>query len=143
MEPDAIVWGALLGGCVVHSDVEIGEIAAKRLIELEEGNAGNYVMLANLYSAGGRVKDLDRTRRVIGERGMHKSPGCSWIEDRGQVHVFLTSGRSHELTDDIYDIVENLFSHMRVLYKMIDLLWLEGVRWLHKVEVTILLKSSL
>ena len=37
--------GALLNGCVVHSDLELGVIAANQLIELEEGNAGNYVCL--------------------------------------------------------------------------------------------------
>ena len=122
MKPDAVVWGALLNGCVVHSDLELGEIAANRLIEQEEDNAGNYVLLANLYAATGRLKDLARTRRVIGERGIHKSPGCSWIEDRGQVHVFLASDRSHRLTDEIYATLEKLNSHMRIPGEIKDLL---------------------
>ena len=28
MEADSVTWGALLGGCVIHGYVELGEIAA-------------------------------------------------------------------------------------------------------------------
>ena len=53
---------------------------------------------------------------------MKKSPGCSWIEDRGQVHLFLASERSHRQTDEIYATLEKLRSHMRILGEIVDLL---------------------
>ncbi|XP_010933838.1 pentatricopeptide repeat-containing protein At1g20230-like [Elaeis guineensis] len=113
MEPDAVLWGALLGGCVINCNVELGEIAANRLIEMEEGNVGNYVLLANLYASAGRQDGLVRTRQIIKEKGMHKNPGCSWIEVRDQVHVFLAGDRSHKQTDEIYATAERLNWHMR------------------------------
>ncbi|XP_077243110.1 pentatricopeptide repeat-containing protein At3g16610-like [Tasmannia lanceolata] len=112
-EPDAIMWSSLLSGCVIHGNVELGEIAANRLIELEGGNTGNYVLLANLYAFAGRWDDLARIRQIIKDSGMHRSPGCSWIEDRDQIHVFLASDRSHKQTDDIYTTLESLTLHMR------------------------------
>lgn len=47
LDPDSVIWGALLGGCVIHGNIGLREIAAERLIELEPQNTGNCVMLAN------------------------------------------------------------------------------------------------
>ncbi|KAF2299326.1 hypothetical protein GH714_031554 [Hevea brasiliensis] len=65
MEPDSVLWGALLGGCVIHGNVELGQIAAERLIELEPNNTGNYVLLANLYAYARRWSDLARIRQMM------------------------------------------------------------------------------
>lgn len=113
MEPDAVVWGALLAGCVIHCNVKLGEIAANNLIELDDGNAANYVLLSNLYALAGKAEGLNRTRHVIKEKGIHKSPGCSWIVHRDQVHVFLANDRSHEAIGEIHATIDCLSSHMR------------------------------
>ncbi|KAF8379755.1 hypothetical protein HHK36_029204 [Tetracentron sinense] len=113
VEPDPVIWGALLGGCVIHGNVPLGEVAANRLIELDPNDTGNYVLLANLFAYGGRWSDLARTRQIIKDRGMHKSPGCSWIEDRQQIHVFLACDRSHERTEEIYATLDNLTIQMK------------------------------
>ncbi|OWM75532.1 pentatricopeptide repeat-containing protein At2g13600-like [Punica granatum] len=113
MEPDAVVWSSLLGGCVMSGNFELGEITAKRLIELEPENTGNHILLANLYAYAGKWSELARTRRAMKDSGMHKSPGCSWIEDRDKVHVFLASDRSHERTEEIYSTLQSLTVHMR------------------------------
>ncbi|KAF8398188.1 hypothetical protein HHK36_017114 [Tetracentron sinense] len=51
VEPDGAVLGALLGGCRVHGNVEVGERTAKKLLGLEQEKAGYYVLLANIYAA--------------------------------------------------------------------------------------------
>ncbi|PKA59798.1 Pentatricopeptide repeat-containing protein [Apostasia shenzhenica] len=38
LEPDAGVWGALLGGCLAHRSYELGIEAAKNILELEQGD---------------------------------------------------------------------------------------------------------
>ncbi|XP_058084732.1 pentatricopeptide repeat-containing protein At2g13600-like [Magnolia sinica] len=110
--PDAVVWGSLLSGCVIHGNVGLGEIAANRLIELDSSNTGNFVLLANLYASTERWDDFSKTRQLMKDRGMQKSPGCSWIEDKDQIHVFLASDRSHEQTDEIYAVLESLALNM-------------------------------
>ncbi|XP_042512187.1 putative pentatricopeptide repeat-containing protein At5g37570 [Macadamia integrifolia] len=77
--PDAGTWGALLGACRVHGNVELGEIAAGHLFELEPENTGNYVLLANIYASMNRWDDAERVRKMMSERRIRKSPGCSWI----------------------------------------------------------------
>ncbi|KAL4360633.1 hypothetical protein GQ457_04G033350 [Hibiscus cannabinus] len=80
--PGHAVWGALLGACVIHENVELGEIAAKRLFELEPENTGNYVLMAKLYSAVGRWEDAENMRHIINEIGLQKAPAHSLIQVR-------------------------------------------------------------
>ncbi|XWS44371.1 hypothetical protein CRYUN_Cryun15aG0039300 [Craigia yunnanensis] len=78
--PSHAVWGALLGACVIHENVELGEIAAKWLFELEPENTGNYVLMAKIYSAVGRWKDAENVRHIINEIGLQKAPAHSLIQ---------------------------------------------------------------
>ena len=86
---------------------------ADRLIELDEGNAGNYIMIANLCAAAGRHEVFAKVRQIIKNDGMHKIPGRSWIEDQNQVHVFVAGDRSHGQAGEIYATMENLNSNLR------------------------------
>lgn len=113
VEADSMMWGALLGGCVIHGNVELGQIAAERLIALEPNNTGNYVLLANLYAYAEKWSDLARTRQKIKEVRMFKIPGCSWIQDRDDIHVFLAYDKTHKRTEDIYAILDKLTLHMK------------------------------
>lgn len=79
VEPHAGAWGALLGACKLHCDLELGEEVARRLIELEPSNAGNYVLLSDIYAAANKWLDVSLLRLQIRERGLRKIPGCSWI----------------------------------------------------------------
>lgn len=80
--PGHAVWGALLGACVIHENVEMGEIAAKWLFELEPENTGNYVLMAKIYSAVGRWRDAENMRGKINEIGLQKAPAHSMIQVR-------------------------------------------------------------
>jgi hypothetical protein len=51
MELEPTLWGALLSACRTRSNSELGEIVAKRLIELEPWDIGHYVLLSNIYAA--------------------------------------------------------------------------------------------
>ncbi|KAF9593309.1 hypothetical protein IFM89_021065 [Coptis chinensis] len=77
-EPNAAVWGSLSGACRIHCNPELAEYAAGYLFELEPTYSGNYILLANIYSAAGRWGDAARIRRLMKARGVTKPPGCSW-----------------------------------------------------------------
>lgn len=101
-EVTAEVWCALLRACQVHSNKEIGDIAARKLLELDSCNPGNYVLISNVFAASGRWKDVKEVRMRMKECGLKKNPGCSWIEVRNKVHVFMARDRSHPHSDVIY-----------------------------------------
>ncbi|KAL0452040.1 UNVERIFIED_CONTAM: putative pentatricopeptide repeat-containing protein [Sesamum latifolium] len=54
VETHAGAWGALLGACRLHGDIDLGEVVAHRLFEFEPHNAGNYVLLSNIYAEADR-----------------------------------------------------------------------------------------
>lgn len=118
LQPDSIIWSAFLGGCVLSGNVDLGEVAAKRLIELEPDETANYVLLANLYAYAGRWSELSRTRQIIKYKHMNKNPGCSWIETSGEIHVFVSGDRSHKKDNEIYDTLYNLRIHMSLVQEL-------------------------
>ncbi|KAK3135456.1 hypothetical protein QOZ80_5BG0419130 [Eleusine coracana subsp. coracana] len=86
---DAKIWGSLLSACRSHGDVETAVVAAERLVELEPGDVGNLVMLANVYAAAGRWGDVASTRKETRSLSMRKTPGCSMIEVDNEVREFV------------------------------------------------------
>uniref|UniRef100_A0A0A0KKK4 Pentatricopeptide repeat-containing protein n=1 Tax=Cucumis sativus TaxID=3659 RepID=A0A0A0KKK4_CUCSA len=65
VQSHAGAWGALLGACKLYCDSELAEVVASRLIEIEPENAGNYVLLSNIYAAADRWLDVSATVNII------------------------------------------------------------------------------
>eukprot|EP01018_Ginkgo_biloba_P023522 Gb_33335 [translate_table: standard] len=113
LEPDAGVWGALLGACRIHGNIELGEAVAERLFELEPQNAGNYVLLSNMYAAAGRWDCVTKVRTEMKCRGLKKRPGCSWIVVKNRVHTFLVGDKSHPQSMEIYEMLHCLAGELK------------------------------
>ncbi|KAL4190216.1 hypothetical protein AMTRI_Chr07g23570 [Amborella trichopoda] len=112
IEPTSGVWGALLGACMVHQDLRLAQLAAKRLFELEPRQAGYRVLLANLYSAKGLWANAARVREETKNIRISKVPGCTLIELDGEFHTFRVGDRSHPRAVEIYRDLERLESKM-------------------------------
>ncbi|KAK7283614.1 hypothetical protein RIF29_13253 [Crotalaria pallida] len=112
-DPGIGFWKALLGGCQIHSNMELGELAARKILALDPDDVSSYVMLSNAHSAAGRWSDVSTLRTEMKEKGMKRIPGCSWIEVKGKVHVFLTADRNHEENDEIFVLLRLFFEHLR------------------------------
>ncbi|XP_022752714.1 pentatricopeptide repeat-containing protein At5g59600 isoform X1 [Durio zibethinus] len=80
IEPDLFVWGALLGACRTHGNINLAELAVKHLRELEPGSKGNNLLLANLYADVGSWGNVARLKKMMKKRKLRKFLGCSWIE---------------------------------------------------------------
>ncbi|KAF3441285.1 hypothetical protein FNV43_RR15198 [Rhamnella rubrinervis] len=113
VEPDAAVWKSLLAACRIHGNIELGERAAKNLFEMEPTNSVPYVLLSNMYSKAGRWEDAARVRRLMKSVGISKEPGCSWIEMKGQVHMFTSEERGHPRITEIYSKVNEIMILIR------------------------------
>lgn len=113
VKPDAAIWGALLSACRIHKNVELAEISAKRLFELDATNCGYYVLLSNIYAEAGMWKDVERMRVLVKTRGIQKPPGYSSVELKGKTHLFYVGDKSHPQHKEIYSYLEKLLERMQ------------------------------
>lgn len=104
----SVAWGALLGACRIHGDLELTKLAAEKFFKLEQGNAGKYVVLANAYATVGSWKNVSEVWGTMRDIGVTKEPGYSRIELQGIVHVFLTGDKSHKHSKEIYEMVKEM-----------------------------------
>ncbi|KAK9085057.1 hypothetical protein Sjap_025468 [Stephania japonica] len=114
MEPNVIVWGALLGGCRIYKDSDRGQQVVKRILKLSSDHSGSYVYLGNVYASAGRLEDAAKCRLMMRENGVMKTPGCSWIEVDNMVHEFFVGDRTHPQSDKIYAMISELGERMKL-----------------------------
>lgn len=107
-EPDACTWGALLSSCRVHHNLSLGEMAAKKLFQLEPNNPGNYILLSNIYASKGMWGEVNRIRDLMKSMGLRKNPGCSWIELGHKMHMLLAGDKSHPQMEQILQKLDKL-----------------------------------
>ncbi|XAR58430.1 hypothetical protein NMG60_11013815 [Bertholletia excelsa] len=113
MEPDVLIWGALLNGSRMHGDIEMCEVALKKLIALEPMNSGAYVLLSNVCAKAGRWKDVRQIRDQMALKGIKKVPGCSVVEIGGVIHEFFVGDESHPDTRKIRLMLEEIIRRLK------------------------------
>ncbi|KAM3318529.1 hypothetical protein ACQJBY_035972 [Aegilops geniculata] len=59
---------ALLHASSVHANIRIGEIAAKKLFDLEPDNAHHFVTLMKMYENTGRFEDLEKVKKMMRDK---------------------------------------------------------------------------
>ncbi|KAI3837673.1 hypothetical protein MKW98_027032, partial [Papaver atlanticum] len=105
---DSGIWGSLLNSCRLHGNVEVGEQALAKLIALQPDDAGNYVILSNIYAQAGKWDGVAKLRMLMKEKGLKKSIACSWIDVKNKTHGFLVGDVSHPQSDEIYAELKRL-----------------------------------
>ncbi|KAM7490963.1 hypothetical protein LguiA_033884 [Lonicera macranthoides] len=108
MEPDEAAWGALLHACKMHGNVELGKVAAKKLLVLDPKDSGIYVLLSSLCANKKQWGDVKTVRNMMREKGVKKKPGCSSIEVEGEFHEFLVADESHPQSNKIYKVLNDI-----------------------------------
>ena len=109
----ASMWGSLLASCRIYRNLELAEVAAKHLFEIEPHNAGNHVLLSNIYAANNRWEEVARARNLLKESKAKKERGKSWIEIKHKVHSFMVGERNHPRIVEIYLKLEDLVGEMK------------------------------
>ncbi|RRT56729.1 hypothetical protein B296_00031751 [Ensete ventricosum] len=91
VKADGGVWRALLAACRIRGDLRLGELAIRKLLDIEPGKGENYILLANLLARHRRWTDVGKVRQMMRRKGIKKHPGCSSIEVDNTVHEFVVT----------------------------------------------------
>lgn len=114
IKPDSKIWRTLLGACKIHNHDTIGERVFGHLMELKAQEAGDYVLLMNIYSSAGNWEKLAEVRKFLKEKAIQTTPGCSTIILKGTVHEFLVDDISHPRKDEIYKMLDEINSQLKI-----------------------------
>ncbi|KAL2493530.1 Pentatricopeptide repeat-containing protein [Forsythia ovata] len=130
MKPSKIIWMTLLSSARNHRNIDIGEYAAKNLIELAPETVQCYVLLSNMYAVAGQWRKVSLVRETMKRRGFKKEPGCSSIEHKGVLHEFMVGDKSHPQSELIYSKLSEMKDKLRLVGHVPDttrvLLFVEG-----------------
>ncbi|XP_010067671.2 pentatricopeptide repeat-containing protein At1g11290, chloroplastic [Eucalyptus grandis] len=113
IEPGITVFGAMLGACKIHKNVELGEMAANKLFELNPQEGGYHVLLANIYATASMWSEVAEVRKIMEKEGLQKTPGCSLVELRNEVHSFYSGSTDHPQSKRIYAFLETLVDEIK------------------------------
>ncbi|XP_020236898.1 putative pentatricopeptide repeat-containing protein At3g11460, mitochondrial [Cajanus cajan] len=116
VRPDGAVWGALLGACKIHKNVELAELAFKHVVELEPMNIGYYVLLSNIYTDVNNLEGVLKVRVMMRERKLRKDPGCSYVEYKGKMNLFYSGDMIHHQSKEIYRMLDELESLVKEIH---------------------------
>lgn len=114
IKPNGVVWGAMLGGCKVHKNIELAEEAIHHLSELDPLNDGYYVVLSNIYAEAECWEGTVKVRKLMKERGVKKTPGWSSITVDGMLHEFVAGDESHPEAEEIFQLWEKLLQKIKL-----------------------------
>ncbi|XP_038705817.1 pentatricopeptide repeat-containing protein At2g27610 [Tripterygium wilfordii] len=107
------VWLSLLAACRVHRNLELGKLAAEKLLSYQPQDSAAYVLLSNLYAATGDWQGRAKVRKLMELRKVKKVAGYSWIDVKNKTHSFLAGDFSHPQSDQIYSKLEELTSRLK------------------------------
>ncbi|XP_020230115.1 pentatricopeptide repeat-containing protein At4g14820 [Cajanus cajan] len=113
--PNVIIWGSLMSACQNHGEVELGEFAAKQLLELEPDHDGALVVLSNIYAKERRWDEVGLVRKLMRHKGISKEKAFSRIEMNNEVHVFMMADRYHKQSDEIYKKLDVVVSQLKLV----------------------------
>ena len=115
VQPNSVIWGALLGGCKLHRNLEMAQLAVNELLVLEPQNSGYYNLLVNMYAEVNRWGEVAKIRAAMKDLGIEKRcPGSSWIEMEKKIHQFSASDKSHPASSEIQMLLPELDGQLKL-----------------------------
>ncbi|KAL3525236.1 hypothetical protein ACH5RR_013608 [Cinchona calisaya] len=92
------LWAGLFSSCRFQGDAILGEQLALDLIEQDPRNFSYYALLVNIYAVAGKWEEVARTKAMMKENGIRRTPGCSLEDLTGIVHWMKVGAKWQEFT---------------------------------------------
>ncbi|KAG5137467.1 hypothetical protein JHK82_022198 [Glycine max] len=98
---------SLLVACRLHNDIDLAEVAASKVIELEPYHCENYVLMPNVYGVVGQYEEVLEWRYTMKQQNVKKRPGYSWIELVNGVKPLTEGGLCQNQDEEASDVSLN------------------------------------
>nr|XP_027080162.1 pentatricopeptide repeat-containing protein At3g29230-like [Coffea arabica]XP_027080163.1 pentatricopeptide repeat-containing protein At3g29230-like [Coffea arabica] len=108
------LWGSVLSACRTYSRLELGQIVAKRLIDMEPGDIGPYVLLSNIYATEGRWDDVENVRKLMKEKGTEKEAGSSLVHLMDLQSDMSQKTRSAHKRSMVYSMLSEMGAQLKL-----------------------------
>ena len=119
LEPNAIIWGTLLGACRMHNATGLAEEVLDCLVKSPElSDSVNLATLSNIYAAAGDWGNVANIRLRMKSTSIQKPSGASSIEVDDEIHEFKVLDRSHPKSERIYKTIDELGQHAQHINKL-------------------------
>ncbi|PIN04811.1 hypothetical protein CDL12_22654 [Handroanthus impetiginosus] len=102
INPDAVVWRALLSACRIHRKTSFGERIIKHLEQLNPQSCN-----------GAEWEKVSVVRKTMQKQKKLSDIGCSWIEVNGVVHEFRVADKLHPQIAEIQDKLSEILIRAR------------------------------
>nr|GLL39181.1 pentatricopeptide repeat-containing protein At3g29230 [Ipomoea trifida] len=115
VEPNIIIWCSLLGACRMHNAVGFAQDVLNHLAEVDTTYSGKISMLSNIYAAAGEWCSAANMRLLMKDIDKQKPSGVSSIELTDKLHEFAVMDSVHPKSDRIYQMIDGLSHHLKLL----------------------------
>ncbi|CAN6475812.1 unnamed protein product [Victoria cruziana] len=102
MKPNSVIWGAMLGACRVHMNMELAQKVVERVTTEQSRDDAHYVLLSNMYAASAQWEDAEKMRRMMAKNQIEKVPGHSSIMASSNVEYQFHSGAYSQSKTQLY-----------------------------------------
>lgn len=126
VEPDLVIWEALLVACRIHRNCKLGLKVAERLVQMGTEKYEPYVLLLDIYASQGMQDKVGEIQKAMFDRGVSEKPGFSWIQIKSKLHCFLTGDETHNQIQGIHTELMNFYGNFQALVYVPDTNFLLG-----------------
>ncbi|KAJ6844453.1 pentatricopeptide repeat-containing protein-like, mitochondrial [Iris pallida] len=108
LEPSVSIWSSFLNSCRIYGNMKLARLASARLLELDPENHSNWVVLSSVHALERDWTESWRVREDMKGQSVKKEPGCSWIEVKDGVCVFLMEDKGYPEVAEIARSLSNV-----------------------------------
>ncbi|KDP30372.1 hypothetical protein JCGZ_17101 [Jatropha curcas] len=106
IEPNDVLWRSLLSACRTHHNIQIGEIAAKSLLQLNSRNSSDLLMLSHIYAKAKRWEETATIRKEMAYKSFIQTTGFCSVEVNRKVYKFVSQDKSYPQCEQIYEMID-------------------------------------
>ncbi|CAI9091319.1 OLC1v1026323C1 [Oldenlandia corymbosa var. corymbosa] len=111
-EPDRVVWRCLLSGCKTSEDVDLGRVAAEKILRIDPDDTSAHIMLSNVYADLRMWDELASIRKLMKEKELKKDTGISWTELQNKIVSFPASHNMDLEQNGVHEVLNGLTAHL-------------------------------